>query len=73
MTMTYRAAYLLFEDSQSDLVLTSPEHAGLSDEDLRAEALREATSANLIGESDQQITLAQFKDWLRIGAWAVRK
>lgn len=37
--MTYRAAY--WTDGQAELVLTGPEHADLSDEDLIAEARAE--------------------------------
>jgi len=40
MTTTYRAAY--WTDGQAEIVLTLPEHAHLSDDDLLAEALAEA-------------------------------
>jgi len=40
MTTTYRAAY--WTDGKAEIVLTLPEHAHLSDDDLLAEAMAEA-------------------------------
>jgi hypothetical protein len=44
---SYRAAYWLSADSQSEVVLTGPEHASLDDDALEAEALAEARRAGL--------------------------
>jgi hypothetical protein len=41
---TYRAAYV------GDCVLTGPEHAALPDDELRAEAVREARRAEILRE-----------------------
>lgn len=71
MTTTYRAAYLNFPQS-AGVVLTRPEHAGMDDAALRAEALAEAHRASMIAaEADDasRITEAQFADLLLIGDW----
>ena len=68
---TYRAAYLNFPQS-AGVVLTQPEHAGLDDAALRAEALAEAHRAGMIAaEPDDagRITEEQFADLLQIGDW----
>lgn len=71
---TYRAA--IWGDGQADTVLTRPEHAGMSDEDLLQEALAEALRAGLVDleESDPEaayplLTRAQFDAGLYIGTW----
>ena len=58
---TYRAA--IWGDGQADTVLTRPEHAGMSDEDLLQEALAEALRAGLVD------LRAQFDAGLYIGTW----
>jgi hypothetical protein len=67
---SYRAAFF------RDTVLTRPEHAALSDEQLRAEALAEAQRADIIDmeEADPEsayphLTRAQFESGLQIGDW----
>ena len=62
MTTSYRAAYLLSSDKQAELVLTAPEHAEMSDDELRAEALAEAERAGVnIGDGT-----------IEIGTWTQR-
>ncbi len=65
---TYRAAYLA---RGAGVVLTRPEHAGLSDAELRAAALAEAMRAGLIGDDAEanQLTAEQFADALVVGDW----
>lgn len=70
MTNSYRAAYY------AETVLTLPEHAHLSDDALRAEALAEAQRADIIDmdETDSEtahprLTRAEFDAGLRIGEW----
>jgi hypothetical protein len=67
---TFRAAFYKMT------VLTGPEHASLSDEDLRAEALAEAQRGDIIDmeEADPEVayprvTRAQFESGLQIGEW----
>lgn len=49
----FRAAYWIAADSQSDVLLTTPEQSGLSDDDLMAAALAEAAATGLeIGEGE---------------------
>ena len=55
---TYKAAYWT-DGKGAEIVLTRPEHAHLSDEELIAEALREAESAGL-DLSDGEIVVG---DW----------
>ncbi len=56
MATTYRAAILFSADRQGTTVLTAPEHAASSDEDLRAEADREMARARIeIGEGSIEI------------------
>lgn len=59
--MEYRAAYLTDETGFGTLVLTLPEHAGLSDEELMAEAMAEAKRAGIANEIDA--------DRVKIGTW----
>jgi len=47
MSKTYRAAILFSADRQGSTALTAPEHAGLSDADLLAEAQREIERADI--------------------------
>jgi len=70
MSTTYRAAYI------GHTVLTAAEHAGLSDDALRAEAMAEAQRADIIDmrETDPEaahprLTVAEFNDRLAIGDW----
>jgi hypothetical protein len=50
---TYRAAYWLKNDGQREVVLTAPEHADLSDDELMAEAEQEARNpAGMNGRTD---------------------
>lgn len=67
---TFRAAYLAYPQS-AGVVLTGPEHATLSDEALRSEALAEAHRAGIIGtDSDaHQTTPEDFERLLCIGDW----
>ena len=64
---TYRACYYLAQDRQSDIVLTGPEHAHLSDDDLIAEAIAEARRGDLVGDDPPRMTPAELRDGLRIG------
>ena len=68
---TYRAAYWVAADSQSDIRLTGEQHANLTDEALRTEARAEAVRSGLIGSDADanQITEEQFSDGLRIGQY----
>ena len=68
---TYRAAYWIAPNGQSDIRLTRPEHQRLDDEAMRAEARAEAIRTGLIGDDADanQITEAQFFDGLRIGQY----
>jgi len=43
----FRACYWIADDRQSEILLTAPEHAALSDGDLEAEALAEAKRAQI--------------------------
>lgn len=43
----YRAAYLMSADGQGEVVLTGPEHSGLDDDALIAEARAEARRAGI--------------------------
>lgn len=70
MSTTYRAAYI------GETVLTAAEHANLSEEALRAEALAEAQRADIIDmeEDDAEaaaprFTRAAFDSALTIGEW----
>lgn len=70
---TYRAAYI------NAIVFTGPEHAALSDEALRAEALAVARRAGVVDETtdDEEEahpgwTLAAFERDLCIGDWKAR-
>ena len=72
---TYGAAYLSLP-LWGETVLTRPEHSGLTDDELRAEALAEAQRADIISmhESDSniafpRITRQQFDEYLCIGDW----
>lgn len=47
MTNRYRACYWQSDDRQGEVVLTSEDHADLSDDDLEAEARAEAARAGL--------------------------
>lgn len=67
--MTYRAAILQAPDKQSSQPLTLPEHAHLSDEDLRAEALAEAKRADLVGDEWPRAPLEEIEANLVIGEW----
>ena len=62
---TYRAAYF------SNIVLTSEDQAGLSDAELRTEALAEAKRAGLIGSDAEanQVSEEEFADGLLVGNW----
>jgi|GEM_PF-3985022 len=53
----YRAASWVAGDGQSDLVLTSPEEAGLSDKDLLAAAMAEIASSGIIREDGDRIVI----------------
>jgi hypothetical protein len=64
MNTTYRCAYL--DHGTESTVLTGPEHAELSDDDLRAEALAEGYRADIIGAAPPRLTLAQFLALLTI-------
>ena len=65
---TYRAAIYCAPQS-AGVVLTGPEHAALSDDDLLAEALREAAEAGLIGDDGDRLTKDEFFAGLHIGEW----
>jgi len=68
---TYRAAYLAYPQS-AGVVLTGPEHAGLSDDALRAEALAEALRADIVCDhegDDSRTSRAEFDRLLCIGEW----
>lgn len=74
-TTAYRAAYFLAQNGNCTL-LTGPEHAHLTDDELCAEALAEAQRGDIIDmdETDPEaafprITREQFVDGLHIGEW----
>jgi len=69
---SYRACYYLSADGQSETVLTGPEHANLSDNQLFAEAIAEAVRADIIGDGDGRIPANRLEGGLRIGTWTVR-
>lgn len=62
MSKTYRAAILCTADRQGSIVLTLPEHAALSDEELLAEAQREIDRANIREQMAED-------DVIKIGDW----
>lgn len=68
--MRYRACYYQGPDGQGEIVLTKPEHAVLSDRELRAEALAEGWRADIIGEDEPRIPEDDFVNGLRVGAWS---
>lgn len=53
--MTYRAAILFASDRQGSIVLTGPQHADLSDDELHAEAQREIDRAGIRDQSDPSL------------------
>lgn len=66
----WRACYYVSADGQYDMVMTGPEHAHLTDDELVEEALAEADRAGLIGEDDESHTPRDlFEKQLRIGEW----
>lgn len=68
MTTTFRAAYFLANDGQSDMLLTTEDQSHLSDADLIEAAVAEARNAGLVGDdADVQITEADLRNGLRIG------
>lgn len=69
--ISYRACYYQTPDGQSETVLTAPEHAHMTDDDLLTEALACAEGAGLIG-SHPKIPLEDFVGRLRIGEWRER-
>jgi hypothetical protein len=63
---TYRAAYV------NDVVLTGPEHAHLSDEDLIDVAVAQAKAAGILGEDyvdSEDNRLGIIKSDVKIGPW----
>jgi len=67
--MEYRACYWTSADGQAEVVLTSPEQAGLPDDDLRAAAIREAEHSGLVGLEEHQVSREALEDGLAIGPW----
>lgn len=65
--MTYRAA-MYIEPQSVGLVLTGPEHATMSDADLIAEAMAEASRAGLYGGEDK-LTEDEFRARVIVGEW----
>ncbi len=55
MAITYRACYWQSTDGQGEVVLTSPEHDRLSDEDLTREAREEAARAGISLDGGQLV------------------
>lgn len=45
--MKFRAAYWIRKDGQGEVLLTGPEHAGMAEEELLAEARAEAERAGM--------------------------
>lgn len=75
MSTTYLAAYYVGPSNDS-VVLTGPEHATMSTDDLLAEAWAEAERADIVDmdEDDPEVafprlTKAQFEAGLEIGDW----
>lgn len=64
---TYRGAYL--DHGTECTILTGPEHAALSDDELRAEALAEAHRGRILGEAPG-LSLQDFQALLMIGELA---
>lgn len=60
MTTTYRAAYWISADSQSDVRLTTESQQHLSDEQLMEAALSEAESCGL-EMSDGRICIGEYR------------
>ena len=79
MTNTFRAAYFVTADGQSDICLTSEDQAHLTDDELIEAAVAEAHNAGLIAESDEDaahdedaphfVTEAELRDGLHIGEY----
>lgn len=69
MSTTFRAAYYVQNYQSTGILLTSEEHAGLSDEDIRAEAKAEALRAGVIGTDAyaDQVTEEDFDAGLVVG------
>ena len=83
--MQYRAAIFLSTDEQSEMVMTGPEHATLSEGELIEEAVREADRIGLLRVDEEglsewdddvwddgRMTEGEFRDNLYIGNWRER-
>lgn len=71
---TYRAAFIPSGPDNGEVALTGPEHAHLSDDELRAEALKEAHQGDVIAWVDSDggrlfPTEEIFLDAIVIGDW----
>lgn len=62
MSTTYRAAYWLAADRQSDVRLTTEMQSGMSDEDLVKAALACAADIGLEREDGDQILIGDYAD-----------
>lgn len=62
MSTTYRAAYWLAADRQSDVRLTTEQQSGMSDEDLMKAALACAADIGLEREDGDQIVIGDYTD-----------
>lgn len=73
----YRAAYYVSQDGQAETVLTLPEHASLSDSELKAEAIAEAKRADIVYEGarapvedgEPRVHIDDLVAGIRIGQW----
>lgn len=68
----FRACYYVAEDGQSDVLLTSEDHAHLPDDELIEEAVKAAYAAGLIGDEAPKIAEGDLREGLRIGDHAPR-
>jgi uncharacterized protein YdgA (DUF945 family) len=69
---TFRACYFQTADHQGEILLTEPEHAGLDDAALEAEAEAFAERAGLLGDSAPRLTLDELRAGLVVGDWTAR-
>ena len=66
---TFRAAYYVPPDCSSSVLLTAPDDARLSDDQLKGKALAEASFAGLMGTEPHMLTHDEFLAGLCVGEW----